>query len=37
MRQLAEIGVTPEEWGGDTIFVHVSAKKQTGIDDAAWR
>jgi translation initiation factor IF-2 len=32
-RQLAEIGVTPEEWGGDTIFVQVSAKKQIGIDN----
>ncbi|MCJ8501151.1 translation initiation factor IF-2 [Desulfatitalea alkaliphila] len=32
-RQLAEIGVTPEAWGGDTIFVHVSAKQETGIDE----
>jgi translation initiation factor IF-2 len=32
-RQLSDIGVTPEAWGGDTIFVHVSAKAQTGIDD----
>jgi translation initiation factor IF-2 len=32
-RQLSDIGVTPEEWGGDTIFVHVSAKQKTGIDD----
>jgi translation initiation factor IF-2 len=31
-RQLAEIGVAPEDWGGDTIFVKVSAKQQTGID-----
>jgi translation initiation factor IF-2 len=32
-RQLAEIGVSPEEWGGENIFVKVSAKQQTGIDD----
>jgi len=32
-RQLAEVGVAPEDWGGDTIFVKVSAKQQTGIDD----
>ncbi|MFZ1987274.1 MAG: translation initiation factor IF-2 [Desulfatitalea sp.] len=31
-RQLAEIGVAPEDWGGETIFVKVSAKQQTGID-----
>src|SRR5690554_1863583 len=29
---LAVHGVTPEEWGGDTQFVHVSAKVGTGID-----
>jgi translation initiation factor IF-2 len=32
-RELAENGLTPEDWGGDTIFVHVSAKQQEGIDD----
>ena len=32
-RELAEIGLTPEDWGGDTIYVHVSAKKGEGIDD----
>ena len=32
-RQLSEVGVTSEDWGGDTIFVQVSAKQQTGIDD----
>jgi translation initiation factor IF-2 len=32
-RQLAEAGLTPEEWGGDTIFVPVSAKQKIGIDD----
>jgi len=32
-RELAENGLTPEDWGGDTIFVHVSAKQQQGIDE----
>ncbi len=32
-RELAEIGLTPEEWGGDTIYVKVSAKEAEGIDD----
>ncbi len=32
-RQLAESGLVPEDWGGDTIFVHVSAKQKTGIED----
>ena len=31
--QLAELGLTPEEWGGDTQFVHISALKKEGIDD----
>jgi translation initiation factor IF-2 len=31
-RQLAEKGLTPEEWGGETIFVNVSAKEKIGID-----
>jgi translation initiation factor IF-2 len=31
-RELAEKGLTPEDWGGDTIFVKVSAKQKTGID-----
>ncbi len=31
-RALIERGLTPEEWGGDTIFVNVSAKQVTGID-----
>jgi translation initiation factor IF-2 len=31
-RALIERGLTPEEWGGDTIFVNVSAKQATGID-----
>lgn len=29
---LAARGLIPEEWGGDTQFVHVSAKVGTGID-----
>ncbi len=33
LRELSEAGLTPEDWGGDTIFVHVSAKKKEGIDD----
>jgi translation initiation factor IF-2 len=31
--QLAELGLTPEEWGGDTVFVPVSALKAEGIDE----
>jgi translation initiation factor IF-2 len=31
--QLAEQGLVPEGWGGDTVFVEVSAKKHIGIDD----
>ncbi len=31
-QQLSEVGLLPEEWGGDTIFVEVSAKKRQGID-----
>lgn len=30
--QLAEIGLNPEEWGGDTIVAPVSAKTGQGID-----
>ena len=32
-RELAENGLTSEDWGGDTIFVQVSAKEKTGIDN----
>lgn len=32
-QELSEHGVIPEEWGGDTIFVPVSAKKRMGIED----
>jgi translation initiation factor IF-2 len=31
--QLAERGLNPEEWGGDTIVVPISAKKGLGVDD----
>jgi translation initiation factor IF-2 len=31
--ELAQYNVLPEEWGGDTQFVPVSAKVGTGIDD----
>ncbi|MEJ5301302.1 MAG: translation initiation factor IF-2 [Thermodesulforhabdaceae bacterium] len=32
-RELAEQGLIPEEWGGNTIMVEVSAKKKIGIED----
>jgi translation initiation factor IF-2 len=32
-RDLTELGLVPEEWGGNTLYVQVSAKKRTGIDD----
>jgi translation initiation factor IF-2 len=31
-QQLSEHGLVPEEWGGDTIFVDVSAKEHTNLD-----
>lgn len=31
--QLTEYGVVTEEYGGDTMFVDISAKKRQGIDD----
>src|SRR5437899_1635857 len=31
-RHLADLGLMPAEWGGDTEFVEVSAKKKLGID-----
>ena len=33
MTQLSERGLVPEEWGGDTQFVKISALKREGIDD----
>ena len=32
MSELSELGLTPEEWGGDTIFVKISAKTGEGVD-----
>ena len=32
-QQLSELGLVPDEWGGDTIVVPVSAKKAEGLDD----
>lgn len=32
MQQLTEYNIVPEEWGGDTIFVPVSAKTGEGIE-----
>ncbi len=32
-KELAELGLTPDDWGGDTLFVPVSAKQRKGIDD----
>ena len=31
-QQLSELGLTPEEWGGDTPFVDVSAKEDKNLD-----
>src|SRR5205823_8172252 len=33
MQQLSEQGLVPEQWGGDTIMVEVSALQGTGVDD----
>jgi translation initiation factor IF-2 len=32
-QELTEHGIIPEEWGGQNMFVDVSAKQRTGIDD----
>jgi translation initiation factor IF-2 len=32
-QQLSEYGLTPEDWGGNTQFIPVSAKQKTGIDE----
>ncbi|MDM8523128.1 translation initiation factor IF-2 [Desulfococcaceae bacterium HSG8] len=32
-RELSDHGLVPEDWGGDTIFVKVSAKQNQGIDN----
>ena len=31
--ELAQEGITPEEWGGDTVFCEVSAKTHEGLDN----
>lgn len=31
--ELSQYGIIPEEWGGENMFVNVSAKAGTGIDD----
>ena len=33
MQQLAEIGLTPDEWDGDIMVIPVSAKLEEGLDD----
>ena len=33
LQQLSEIGLTPDEWDGDTMVIPVSAKENIGIDD----
>ncbi|WP_025209769.1 translation initiation factor IF-2 [Hippea sp. KM1] len=32
-QELSNYGVVPEEWGGNNLFVNVSAKKRIGIDE----
>lgn len=32
-QQLSDLGLTPEEWGGDTLIVEVSALRGQGIDE----
>jgi translation initiation factor IF-2 len=31
-RQLSDLNLMPEDWGGSTVFVEVSAKMKTGLD-----
>ncbi|WP_456369590.1 translation initiation factor IF-2 [Thermodesulfatator atlanticus] len=31
--ELAELGLVPEDWGGETLFAEISAKKKIGIED----
>lgn len=33
MKELTEYGLAPDTWGGDTIFVNISALKGDGIED----
>lgn len=32
-RELSDLGLMPEDWGGETIYAHVSAKKRIGLDE----
>jgi translation initiation factor IF-2 len=32
-QQLSDLGLLPEEWGGDTVYVDVSAKQRTNLDN----
>jgi translation initiation factor IF-2 len=32
-RQLADVGLVPDEWGGNTLVVPVSAKQRLGLED----
>ncbi len=32
-RELAELDLSPEEWGGDTLYAYVSAKTGEGVDE----
>ena len=32
-RELAELDLVPEDWGGETIFANVSAKEHKGLDE----
>jgi translation initiation factor IF-2 len=32
-RELSEVGLVPEEWGGDTLFTEVSAVTRQGVDE----
>ncbi|NMC48475.1 MAG: translation initiation factor IF-2 [Desulfovibrio sp.] len=32
MRELGDLGLVPEAWGGETIFANVSAKQKIGLD-----
>ncbi|MGC9399987.1 MAG: translation initiation factor IF-2 [Anaerolineae bacterium] len=32
-QELSEVGLTPDEWGGDTMIIPVSAKMKEGLED----
>jgi translation initiation factor IF-2 len=33
LKELAELGLIPEEWGGSTLFAKISAKQKVGINE----